>query len=213
MKVNMSQGICSICGTTVKRVEMTRHIQRCGVPDPKAPVTKRPANPSFHLFVDGRYAKKYWMHLAVPADSPLSTLDAFLRRIWLECCDHMSAFTIDGDEYSESMDESLDEIIKPGMVFTYEYDFGSTTELIIKVAGYRDAPGKKQSVELLARNDAPVVVCQICGALPATQICADCNDNDKGWLCDTCAEAHDCGTEMCMPIPNSPRAGVCGYTG
>ena len=44
-------------------------------------------------------------------------------------------------------------------------------------------------------------------------ICAQCIYEDKGCLCDACARSHECGEEMLLPLVNSPRAGVCGYTG
>src|SRR6266699_6043638 len=46
-----------------------------------------------------------------------------------------------------------------------------------------------------------------------THICTQCIYKDKGYLCDTCARSHKCGEEMLLPLVNSPRAGVCGYTG
>jgi hypothetical protein len=30
---------------------------------------------------------------------------------------------------------------------------------------------------------------------------------------DVCVKDHECGEEMLLPMANSPRAGVCGYTG
>jgi hypothetical protein len=57
---------------------------------------------TFHLLVEGRYIKDYWLRLEVPAATSLQNLDRFLRGIWLECCGHMSAFTIQGACYSVS---------------------------------------------------------------------------------------------------------------
>jgi len=203
---------------------MTRHLKAC-LPGPKAPVAapaKLSPGQSFHLFVEARYSKAYWLHLAVPVDAPLERVDAFLRRIWLECCGHLSAFTIAGASYaSEAMQDlgelgmkaRLSRLLQPGMAFTYEYDYGSTTALNLKVVGLRDRKTKQGAVELLARNDAPRFVCERCGSQPATQICTECIYKDQGWLCEGCAEDHECGTEMCLPVVNSPRAGVCAYTG
>jgi hypothetical protein len=205
---------------------MTRHLQACGLPDPKPQVATEPAglpsSLSFHVFVEARYDKTYWLHLAVPVEAALSRLDAFLRRIWLECCGHLSAFTIRGQRYSSQamkeygesgMSARLGRLLDPGMTFFYEYDFGSTTELSLKVIGLRERRTNRGVVELLARNDRPQVACQRCGSNPATQICTECACTDQGWLCEGCAEDHECGTEMCLPVVNSPRAGVCAYTG
>jgi len=92
------------------------------------------------------------------------------------------------------------------------YDFGSTTELTLKVISEREVPAKKKAIEILARNNLPLVSCDVCGK-PATTTCTQCIYEDKGWLCDACAKDHECGEEMLWPMVNSPRAGVCGYTG
>lgn len=219
-------GTCSLCGKSFSRTSMTLHLKKCGLPDAEergaAVPAELPSNRSYHLFVEARYARAYWLHLAVPVEAPLARVDAFLRQIWLECCGHLSAFTIAGQRYTSGamrelgesgMQARLELLLTPGMAFTYEYDFGSTTELNLKVLGVRDRRTKRRTVELLARNDAPQVACEKCGSQPATQICTECAYEDHGWLCENCAEDHDCGTEMCLPVVNSPRAGVCGYTG
>jgi len=46
------------------------------------------------------------------------------------------------------------------------------------------------------------------------KLCPECNWEGEGWLCQKCATSHSCGAEVgFLSIPNSPRAGVCGYTG
>jgi hypothetical protein len=161
------------------------------------------------------------MHLEIPADATIEVLDGFLRQIWLECCGHLSAFTVEGKRYSaepmddfndETMDIKLDEVLKPGMKFFHEYDFGSTTHLTLKVVSEQESQIKGKSVRVLARNDPPPILCTSCGKM-ATQVCAECICNDEGWLCDQCAAEHKCGEEMLLPVVNSPRVGTCGYTG
>jgi hypothetical protein len=158
----------------------------------------------------------------------LNKLDHFLRHTWLECCGHLSAFEIGGKRYaSNPMDEDelmeremsmtsrLSQLLEVGMKFFYEYDYGSTTALALKVVGLREQGSAKVKggVQLLARNEAPEVTCHRCEIKPATQVCTECAWNGEGWLCDACAVAHECGDEMCLPVVNSPRVGVCGYTG
>jgi hypothetical protein len=160
------------------------------------------------------------LHIAAPATAPLKKLDAFLRKTWLECCGHMSAFEVEGVRYASSassgersMRAPLDEVLAPGMKFSYEYDFGSTTELSLKVVSLREQGTPKGAVQLLARNEEPQVVCNQCGVRAATRICPECSWNGEGWLCQACAVAHPCGDGACLPVVNSPRAGTCGYTG
>jgi hypothetical protein len=71
---------------------------------------------------------------------------------------------------------------------------------------------KKNEIRVLARNEPPVIPCDKCGK-PATQVCTQCMHAGEGWLCDACAAQHDCEDPMFLPVVNSPRVGVCGYTG
>lgn len=65
---------------------------------------------------------------------------------------------------------------------------------------------------MLARNHPHEIECSYCGK-PATHVCRECIYDDGGWLCDDCTEKHECGEEMLLPVVNSPRVGVCAYTG
>jgi len=204
---------------------MTRHLAKCtgpGVPPASATAGKARPGPSFHLLVEGRYATAYWMHLAVPAQATLAGIDRFLRATWLECCGHLSAFTIGGTSYSASpmgdydekgMNVRLDRVLEAGLKFSYEYDFGSATDLSLKVVELREQGTPAGKVQLLARNQAPEVMCKKCQQHLATQICVECDNRGQGWLCEACAEEHECGPDMMLPVVNSPRAGVCGYCG
>ena len=90
---------------------MTRHLSACRQPEASGilPVSEKlPPVPNFHLVIEGRDDKAYWMHVAVPLTAPLSKLDDFLRHTWLECCGHLSAFEIGGKRYSSGpMDEEM----------------------------------------------------------------------------------------------------------
>jgi hypothetical protein len=161
------------------------------------------------------------MHLEVRADATLKTLDAFLRSIWLECCGHMSQFFIDGEAYvssaareldANSMNAILEKVLRPGMTASYEYDFGTTTELRLRVIAERDGERRREAIQLLARNIPPVIPCSACGN-EATHVCSQCIYEDEGWLCDACVSTHECGDEMLLPVVNSPRVGMCGYAG
>jgi len=174
----------------------------------------------FHLVVEGRYASAYWMHLEIPADATLATLDRFLRDIWLECCGHLSEFQIEGRRFSVEpmdyddgfLDEKLQDVLEPGVKFEYTYDFGSSTYLRLRVAAEIESTLKRDEVRVLARNEPPVIPCDECGK-PATQVCTVCMYAGEGWLCDECAARHDCDDPMFLPVVNSPRVGVCGYAG
>ena len=93
-----------------------------------------------------------------------------------------------------------------------QYDFGSTTELNMRNMGrYRGAMDEK--IHIVARNTQPVIPCDQCSAKPAVQICTECIWDEAGRLCADCAQTHECGEDMFLPVVNSPRTGVCAYAG
>ena len=53
-------------------------------------------------------APLYWLDLEIKTDSKLRQLDDLLRKVWLECCGHLSAFKIDGLRYSVVVDKEFD---------------------------------------------------------------------------------------------------------
>ena len=216
MSTAASTGKCQLCGQTVTRAASTRHVPLCW----RLQTTPSEAAESFHFVVAGRYAKAYWMHVAVPATATLAKLDSFLRKTWLECCGHLSSFEIAGEHYSSSPMEGtatmkwpLHQLVGVGTSFSYQYDFGSTTELTLKVAGVLEGGTPKAAGRLLARNQPPAILCQHCRIEPASKICGQCNFDDEAWLCQGCARSHSCGEEMLLPVTNSPRVGVCAYSG
>ena len=193
---------------------MTKHLQTC-LPkylEIKSKKQRTKAQPFLHILVNGQYAPEYWLHLKVASNAKLKDLDQFLRDIWLECCGHMSAFNYERQELG--MGQRLGDVLSPEMELLYEYDFGTTTELFIKVfAEYKGLVKKQTPVEVLARNESPTILCDECGESMAMKICAECQWDGAGWLCEACAEDHECSEEMFLPVTNSPRTGVCAYTG
>ncbi len=222
-------GQCFLCGQTFSKRGMTRHLKACLSAHPPAG-TGKPVR-LFHLRVEGAYNPEYWLHLEIPANATLGDLDDFLREIWLECCDHLSAFNINGQTYEmdtgmvdamwkdlfgpmqrpKSMGRRLGTVLSPGLLFFHEYDYGTTTTLLLQVMGERQGLPPEDDVRVLARNYAPLIPCSVCGE-PAVYL------NTLDWpveaYCETHAEAHEeYAVEDFLPIVNSPRVGQCGYTG
>lgn len=213
-------GKCNLCNATFSKAAMTKHLKSCKQREAEASA-RRKKTMLFHLLVEGSGMPDYWMHLEVPADATLLDLDSFLRGTWLECCGHLSAFTIEGISYAyapqkelgdKSMKVKLGKILAPGMKFLYEYDFGTTTELTLKVVEERGGEKGDEPVRILARNEPPQIACESCGKI-ATQVCSQCIYYEKAWFCDECAAEHECGEDMLLPVVNSPRVGMCAYTG
>jgi len=214
MAEKATKATCLLCKSKYTGTGMTKHLQSCL---PKSLENQRrqqkfKAQPFFHILVKGYYSPGYWLHLKVASNSKLEDLDQFLRDIWLECCGHLSAFSYQRNELA--MGRKLKDVLTSGMELLHEYDFGTTTELLVKVLGEYEGPMEKNNpVEILSRNEAPEIPCDECGKAHAVQICTECQCEGGGWLCQSCAENHECSEEMLLLVVNSPRTGVCGYTG
>jgi hypothetical protein len=180
----------------------------------------------FQLRILSEYYWGYWLDIEMNADCKLSLFDQFLREIWLECCGHMSQFNIndfhyvmpyDGSfeiwEHEGDMDIKLTDAITEGVSeFNYEYDFGTTTYLKIKVVEKREGKRNKKGLRLLARNEAPEWKCAKCDQ-PATEICVFCLYENGDAYCEEHKDGHGCDEEYFLSVVNSPRTGECGYDG
>lgn len=228
-KQNSQMGECFLCQAHLSKSKILPHLKTCLANDP--PPSRKPIQ-WLHIEIEGLYLPDYWLHVAIPARWELVDLDRFLRDIWLECCGHLSAFTIDGVCYScapadeamgfgalfetddKAMNAKLDTILHVGTTFTYEYDFGSTTNLVLRVVDSFEAARRRGGVRVLAQNLPPEFRCVGCEQ-PATQLANGGNGLDpEDCYCEGCAqESDEEDLEMLMPIVNSPRVGVCGYCG
>jgi hypothetical protein len=228
-KRQQTKGVCQFCQGVFSKTGMARHLAKClATPEGAAAAVSKAAPKTVHLFqllAQGQYNSEYWLYVEMPATATLRDLDDFLRHIWLECCGHLSAFKIAGTQYSvqtveeagdpwlapdweeESMDVPIGKVLRPGMTFTHDYDFGSTTRLALRVVGERRGKASPEEVRLLARNDPPEILCEQCEKKPAAWV-----DVWEGgvWCCEDCIGNTE---EGALPVVNSPRAGVCGYTG
>ena len=224
-----TRGACVYCGKDFTRGGMTKHLPTCPARADvlaEAEHGKRKAQRLFHLTVVARGTNRFWLQLEMNGAATLDDLDMYLRAIWLECCGHLSSFRIGAYHYTQlfddgftqpgdrSMEVRADKVLQPGMSIPYEYDFGSTTELVVTVQDMREGkPTTDHPIVLLARNQMPEMGCAICGK-PATMICVECSWDETGeyLFCDEHAEEHK-HKEYLVGVWNSPRTGVCGYDG
>jgi hypothetical protein len=214
------EGICRFCLNTFAGRSIGRHLTACQVKkqrDREAMKGKKTV-PIYHLKLWGY--KPYWLHIEMQATAKLTDLDRFLRQIWLECCGHLSQFTINGVRYTAAGDDGdwwdtesqplnvqLKKVLYVKETFEYEYDFGSTTLLAGQVYAQREG-FLKDKVRILARNNPPKFECATCAG-EATRLCIECDR----LYCDSCLAGHGHDEEMTLPVVNSPRMGICGYEG
>ncbi len=210
MEIEFPKSECLLCNSNYTTRGIGKHIRVCLENKLNNIEGKKATYYLIHVYPD--YAKEYFLYLLVKENMKLKDLDKFLRDIWVDCCGHMSGF-FDKNFNEISNKESIGKISHYMDTVVYQYDFGDTTELQVKILEEYDVPSSfKGKIVLLARNAAPIIPCDECGERPAVEICQECQWNgDGGWLCEQCIEEHSCDDDMFLPVCNSPRTGICGY--
>jgi hypothetical protein len=199
---------------------LSRHLSSCAQRQKaiaEADIKLGQAQYLYHLLVQDAWGGNFWLHLEMEGSASLEQLDSYLRAIWLECCGHLSQFSVGGWRGDEiAMSRKIAHLFSPGVELTHIYDFGTSSETLIKFVGVREGtPLTKHPIYLMARNNLPETSCEECGE-PAGWLCMECLYEFNEWvtLCDKHAEEHsddDYGGPI--PLANSPRMGMCGYTG
>lgn len=232
MRIPTTKGTCARCGHAGTRARLRQHLAQCREPVNESPAPTRrhvAGGPALLIEVVGR-PKAHWLFLGVAANATLTDVDAALRAIWLECCGHLSEFVVGRTRYTseppdrafaafssgprpQSMRVPAGDVFRPGAPVEHLYDFGSTTILDLSAVGPLPVALPSRTVVLLANNESPRFVCSSCQR-PAVSVCLACDGpGGEGFFCETCGVAHACGEEMLRPVANSPRMGICGYTG
>lgn len=228
-----TKGFCKYCGKEYTKGGMLRHLAACKKRKDKLENEKGKRKCGyFQIVIMARYSKAYWLIIEVSENVTLKELDEFIRDIWVECCEHLSAYEINGISYERYPDEDylwgtparnmnyrLRDVVKVGDSMSYEYDFGSTTELILNVHSYREGIRKDDGIVILSRNNPIEIICSKCGKNKAKWVNPEGYYEGVPFWCEECleeeyAEEEDSyGTEYMLPVCNSPRMGVCGYDG
>ena len=229
-----TKGYCKYCGKEYTRAGILRHLQACK--ERKSSVSKEIGKRRcryFEIAISDKYLKEYWLIIEANENTTLKVLDEFIRDIWVECCDHLSMFICNDVQYescpdthrffvkpAKNMNFRLKDVVEVGDTMFYAYDFGSTTQLVIKIHSCRDGEKRNNEIVILSRNNPLKIVCSKCGKNEARFVnpqayyydespfwCEDCLKNDNA------DEEEYCESDFFLPICNSPRMGVCGYEG
>ncbi len=166
-----TRGECVYCGRTMTRSGMAKHLQTCpqrGALQVTANQAKGREQTLYHLQVQDAWHGEYWLQLEMRGNASLEDLDTYLRAIWLECCGHLSAFTVGPYRYTQiiagswmsddekAMDVQTHKLFAPGMAIPYRYDFGTTSHLVINVINQRiGKPTTAHPIVLMARTKRP----------------------------------------------------------
>ncbi len=218
-----SEGICAICKKTYKKRGIKRHLKSHLK---KMEEEKKEINKSFLIKIeaDPIYGTSgYFLYIWVDENTTLQYIDDFLRNIWLECCGHMSAFKEKKSSFDSmfrlpkiSKGKAVKKVFYEGQKIEYTYDFGSSTFLIISIEGVYNVKAPDQ-ITLLSRNEPLEILCETCGKKPAEYTCPIHYYDEDSLFCKKCAQKH---AKTCtdfeyaaLPIVNSPRFGICAYSG
>ena len=214
-----TRGACLYCGREMTRGGLSKHLYTC----PKRLETIISANDhpgsdkrQYHFVVRDAWEGDFWLHIEMSESSTLEDLDSYLRTIWLECCGHLSRFSVGrwGDEIP--MHTSLRRLSKSTVELYHIYDFGTSSETVVQLIDQRHGkPTTPHPVTLMARNAMPEIRCMEC-THQATRLCLECvyDYDTSGTLCDSHVSHHP-HEEYGEPLAlvNSPRSGMCGYDG
>lgn len=220
-----TRGKCAFCGRRLTGSGLIRHLRACNdredaIAQANENNKKAAEQKLYHLQVKNAYNSDFWLHLEMNGHATMVDLDDFLRMIWLECCGHMSGFAIGNNPWGDEipMNRKANQIIEKGMELTHTYDFGSSTHTSINVVDSRlGKPLSAATIFLMARNEMPEAKCDHCNK-KAHWLIEDYEsyENDE-YLCEKHKQEktgnEDEYVEGVLEFVNSPRFGVCGYTG
>ena len=220
------RGVCVFCGRESTKGGLTRHLASCGARKDAvraADAGSGRGGDQIHLRVQDAWRSEFWLDLEISGSAALRDLDRYLRAIWLDCCGHLSMFSKGGWGAGDKMPMKarIDRALRAGSELVHIYDFGTSSETLIKSVSAREGkPTGDRPITLMSRNLPPDYGCAECDR-PAVRACVGCaefDDVSPGALCDSHAQAHECDyveftEEPPSPLANSPRMGMCGYDG
>jgi len=214
MTPKVSTATCLVCRAPLTKRKALKHATECL----QASGWPTEEKPSLLIMIEGLRKNKYWLVVLARHDARLGDLDRLIRDVWVECCGHLSSFEIEDVLYDSdddvcstgAMEVPLSDIVSPGSTFTYDYDFGSTTSLELKVIGETPIAPPKGPLCLIARNNRPPIPCNHCGGEAAFALCNTYGENPH-YYCRECLSTIDHDPFCVEIISNSPRNGICGY--
>jgi hypothetical protein len=159
------------------------------------------------FFSHGIRGDVYFIYVCIGLNCKFSDIDEFLKKIWCECCGHMSEFNL-----FENGVGPIGEVKKTFKLskykiddrFEYQYDMGSTTTIYFEILDKFTGKEKTSEIEILKRNEIPKIICENCD----NEAKYYDGENDE-FVCEDCSKEIEEDTRL--NIVNSPRTGVCGY--
>ncbi len=115
MEYSAGKSTCNLCEKKFTQRGMIKHITSC--------IAKKMYNqhgiPTLYIVVQAPFNHDYFFHLLLSPTTTLKDLDTFLRNQWLECCGHMSSFSLKKRGQEISMSGKVNEILSAGRTLVY----------------------------------------------------------------------------------------------
>lgn len=214
-----SEGKCLYCGQLFSKQAINRHIQKHlteKIKENKAGksfLVKAEVNPKWG-------SEPYFLSLWIDSKTIMGDIDYFLRRIWLECCGHMSAFTNPKNKQRGSMWDLFEaqQLLMKGKKAAYEkmmedangeipmkrkvhavfskglklnYEYDFGSTTSLQLTVVNEfSIQADEPVVLLSRNEPLEIVCDHCGKEPAVSVCTVCSGYGEGVFCKKCGKLH-----------------------
>jgi len=223
------EGRCKLCGEILTKRKAALHLKKCRAAHPLP--NGKTATKLFTIEATAPGLPEFFLVFELDGTKPLSMMDEFLRLAWFETYEHCSKFTINGVHYNShqlsddnagfltflgrtlprSMSAKMGDVLGEGVKFEYQYDFGTTSYVRLRVIGIRSTLEKTPNgPDLIMQNLRPKFSCGECGQ-PATIVGAGSwGLHPKNIFCEACA-GKKVDEELRCPIANSPRSGIDFY--
>ena len=177
--------ICTICQKKFGSIQIEKHKPICYM--------EQHMNESGYFIEFRSYSyitnKIYKLYVIFGLNCKFTHIDKFLRKIWCECCNHLSEFYFFKDAKSNSENIKKNSFLKNYEEnvgnFGYDYDMGSTTTIYFKIISKLNGNEINTKNKIIYRNEPPVIMCDVCNNEPSVYvydedcICNNCIINDE----------------------------------
>lgn len=214
-----SEGRCLYCGQLFSKQAINRHLQK----HLTEKIKESKPGKSFLVKVETNPkwgSGPYFLSLWVDSKAVMEDIDSFLRKIWLECCGHMSAFSNPKARQKNNMWDLFEaqQLLMKGKKAAYEkmmedangevpmnrkihavfskgvklnYEYDFGSTTSLQLTVVDEFPVQAdKSVVLLSRNEPLEIICESCGKAPAVKLCTVCAGYSESAFCTKCARQH-----------------------
>ena len=165
------------------------------------------------ISIGGVINKSYQMFAIFGNKCRFNHIDKFLRRMWCECCNHMSTIDVieevnENETHTNVKFNTLISKYEHANQFIYCYDMGSITNIYFRIIKKLEGINKNTDIELLYRNEPFKIKCDNFKKCKGVAMYVF----EQELFCDTCKNNIDKeNQEYVLKISNSPRSGICAY--